>query len=70
MLVIALELGLKEPETRVLQVVNAQEVSAQNDLADVLPTENQLGCVGKLEQWSETFSCHLWKTEEKKFQSE
>lgn len=44
------ELGLQEAEAGVLQVVHAQELGAADDLADVVPAEQQLGGVGELQQ--------------------
>lgn len=56
---VILQLSLKEPEARVLQIVHTQSVGAQNDLVDVFSTQHQLGSVGKLEQRSKAFGCDL-----------
>lgn len=44
-----MELGCEKAEAGVLQVVYTQEVGTEDDLVDVVPAQDQLGCVGKLE---------------------
>lgn len=46
------QLCLQETETGILQVVHAQEVGTAYHFLDVVTAEQQLGCVGKLQQWS------------------
>ena len=59
MLGVVLQLRLQEAEAGVLQVVDAQEVCAQDDLPDVLPAQHQLGRVGELEQRRKALRRHL-----------
>ena len=47
-LAVAAELGLEEAEAGVLQVMDPEEVGAEDDLVDVVSAQDQLGSVGKL----------------------